>query len=115
MLLPGRFGALEITFVVVPIVAFFIRAWHGRNRLLTRQMLVWQGVVFGLAIFLLFVLDAMLIMMQLVKNGVPIGAWHSVAALYLVYLMMMAVAFFPASPHYNCGTVDNTSDPMDFE
>lgn len=95
LLLPRRPGALEMTFVVVPIVAFLIRASHGAKLLRGGNMHVWQIVVFGLAIFLLFVLDAMFIMIYMVKNGVPIAAWYTLAVLYLIYLAMMATALFP--------------------
>lgn len=96
-LLPGRQGALELTFVVVPITAFLSRAWNGRRRFLRGDMFVWQVVIFGFAILLLVLLDAMLIMFHLINVGrVPAEAYYTWACLFFVYLTLMGIALFPA-------------------
>lgn len=94
---PGRQGALELTFILVPITAFLLRAWNGRRRFLRGDMFIWQAVVFAIAISLLVLLDAMLIMFHIVNVGrVPVEAYYAWACLFFVYLTLMGVALFPA-------------------
>jgi hypothetical protein len=95
LLFPGRQGALELTFVVVPIAAFLIRMANGVNRLRRGEFYFWQALLFGVAIFFLVGLDAALIMFHLINGGVGVGAWCALGGLYLVYLTMMAIALFP--------------------
>jgi hypothetical protein len=95
-LFPEKQGALELTFVIVPVTAFIVRYMIGRKRFQNGEMYAWQLAVFFLAILLLVVFDAMLIMFTLVKNGVPIEAWLTWLVIYLLYLTLMAVAQFPA-------------------
>ena len=95
LLFPARQGVSELTFIVIPVMAFMIRYVHGRKYRRPGEFLIWQTVLFFVAIFLLFVLDAALAMMHLVQNGAPLDAWATWGALYGVYLLIMAVAIYP--------------------
>lgn len=94
--MPMRQGALEITFVVVPVAAFVLRFVNGHMRFQSGQMYLWQLAVFYLAIFLLFIIDAMLTMAQMVNGPVTSETVQCLCAMYLIYLVLIAVALFPA-------------------
>jgi hypothetical protein len=85
----------ELTFLFVPVVAFVIRYLHGMRRFRRRVMRIWQLPVFFVAIFVLFVLDSLLVLCSLIKDAPPAGFWWLCLAIYLAYLGMMAIAFFP--------------------
>jgi hypothetical protein len=95
ILLPGRQGALELTFVIVPITAFLLRAWNGRSRWLRGDILNWQAILFSIAILILVFLDAMLVMLYIVNDKPPMEAYWLWAGMYLIYLAFMAIALFP--------------------
>jgi hypothetical protein len=95
LIFPGRQGALELTFVVVPIAAFLIRMVNGSSRYSRGEFCRWQALLFGVAIFFLVGLDAALIMFHLINGGVGVDAWLMLGGLYAVYLVMMAIALYP--------------------
>jgi hypothetical protein len=95
-MLPMRPGALELTFVVVPITAFVMRYLNGRMRFQSGQMYLWQLFVFFLAIFVLFVLVALLILWQMVNARKAAPDVLFLCAMYLSYVTLIAIALFPA-------------------
>lgn len=101
----ARQGLLEITFVVVPTVAFVLRYVHGRNRFQSRLMHWWQLGLFFVAIFVLFAFDALVVLSAIVQGPVPGGFLTVCVIIYVVYLSIVAVALFPfrANPQANYG------------
>jgi hypothetical protein len=95
MIFANRQGAMELTFVIVPVVAFVIRYLNGISRYRNHQLYVWQLVVFFAAILLLFALDALLILALIVQNGPPESFWAVWFTLYGIYFAVMAIAMFP--------------------
>ena len=96
LLFAGRQGSKELTFVIVPIVAFLVRYMIGMRRFRSCRTYWWQFVLFFVAILMLFMLEAFLVLMSLVQNGPPDGFWLFWFSLYGVYLLIMAVALFPS-------------------
>jgi hypothetical protein len=99
-LFQGAPRSLEVTFVAVPIAALLLRYVNGRKKFRTGQMFRWQAVAFGIAVLLLFVFDAMLVMISLIPNQavprpVPRDAYLTCVGVYLIYLPFIAMALFP--------------------
>jgi hypothetical protein len=94
-LFANRQGFLEITFVVIPVVAFLIRMASGMSRFRSQQMYWWQLTFFFVAIFLLCVLDALLVLHALIQGPPPAGFWLVCLTIYAIYLAIIAIAMYP--------------------
>jgi hypothetical protein len=81
--------------VLVPIVAFFIRASIGGRRFHSSKYFGWQLMLFCIAILLLLLIDTMLILFQCGDARVMDSDWYILGCFYIVYLGTMAIAFFP--------------------
>ncbi len=96
ILFANRQGAMLLTCIYVPIVAFVIRYLNGISRYRNRQMYIWQLLLFFIAILLLFALDALLVLSIMVQNGMPDNFWAILLTMFGVYVAIMAIAMFPA-------------------
>jgi len=99
-ILPNTRWAIEVTAVVLPIVAFFMRLFVGHrhiheNKCSTVFRVVQFGVFF-LGIFPLVLIDAALVLVHVMPKGVFATDDYLVfAVLYGIYLSAMIVAMYP--------------------
>jgi len=101
-LIPHRRGAIEVTAVVLPIVAFFIRYQVGRRYIASNRcgalMRGLQVGVFCVGILLLVLIDAVIVLSHVMPKGAAFATaadcivW---AVLYSIYLTSMAIAMYP--------------------
>ena len=97
---PNNRGVLEITSVVLPILAFFLRAVvGGRHKAANNCSLRFrrlQFTAFGIGIFVLVFLDAVIILSHLMPRGAfSSGDVVVLAILAAVYVGCMAIAMYP--------------------
>lgn len=90
-----RQGAKELTFLIVPVAAFVVRYLGGFSRYRAGRMYGWQLAMFFVAIFVLFVLDASLVMASIIGGKIPADYLMFFAALYAAYLAIVSIAMFP--------------------
>jgi hypothetical protein len=114
LLLPGRRGAIEITAVILPIAALFLRFRAGKrhidsNRCSRRGKLI-QLSVFCLGILPLVLTDCFFILSELMPRGALIAHRRdqiALAVLFSIYLVAMIVAMYP-------GRTETPPAPDDF-
>lgn len=108
LLLPGKRGAIEITAIVVPVTAFFLRVSAGRRHIASNRcstsIRVLQGWAFALATLALVFGDCLMILTRLLPAKdlfSPAELWLMVAVSYPLYLMAMAFAMYPGRSDAN--------------
>lgn len=97
---PNCRGAMEITAVVMPIVAFLVRVRVGTGHIGSnhcgQSMRVLQLVAFCLALLPLLLFDAFLILSHVMPKGaMTAGDRVILAAALLVYVGLMVIAMYP--------------------
>lgn len=93
---PGRHGLMELTALVIPICAFFFRGAHGFTRYRNGGFRFWQTGLFVAAILLLALCDTVFILFVTIPNIAQDSDWHVLWVIYLIYVTLMAITFFPA-------------------
>jgi hypothetical protein len=111
-LIPDNRSAIELTAVVLPLVAFFVRYQVGRRHIasndcgpVVRRV---QVVVLCLGIFVLVLIDAVMVLCHVMPKGAAFTTTTDLIVwmvLYAIYLAAMALAMYPGSPWH--------SDPVD--
>ena len=103
LVFPHVRGAVEITAVLLPISAFFLRAAIGRQQIAAARsagiLRSIQYLAFGVALFLLALVECVFILSLIMPAGALLAKGDQVVwvSLFLVYFGSMAFAFFPAS------------------
>jgi len=89
--------ALLLAVFFVPLITALVRAHRGKRQLesFVGRANAWRQMLLGIAILVLIVLEGMMAM--LIGDGKALAEfWPVAAALYLVYLLLVAVAVWPA-------------------
>jgi hypothetical protein len=102
LVLPNNRGAIEITAVVLPIVAFFIRFRVGKHHIESNNcaaaMKILQLVVLCVAILLLMLVDAFVVLLHVMPwqaGAVTRGDLHVLGIIASIYLTLMGLALYP--------------------
>jgi hypothetical protein len=99
-LLPNRRGPVELIAVVIPIAALLLRIRAGNRRIwanhCTPGFQSFQLTAFLLGVFILFIFDAIIILMHIMPAGAftPGELWIF-AILFAVYYLLMIIAMYP--------------------
>jgi hypothetical protein len=94
-LFPKQEALIIITYIAVPITAFFVRAAVADRHFKEGEQYGWQQFLFICSIFFLVFVDALTIVLQDVAGPVAITEWLFLLALYLVYLPLIGLSLFP--------------------
>lgn len=115
--LPGNRGALEIASIILPIAAFFFRAWSGLRHIRSNHcgpdLRGFQTLVFFVGIFPLVLFDAFIILTHLMPPGQfrPGSAdFWVMAGIFGTYFLMMIIAMYPGRR-----PPEGDAMPMDWE
>ena len=102
LLVPNRRGAIEMTAVIVPIAAFFIRFRAGKRHIESNNcgetMKVYQLCVFSLAIVALMLVDAFIVLSHVMPQRGGFVTTEDLLTLGIpiaIYLSLMAFAMYP--------------------
>ena len=100
LILPNQRKPIELIAVVVPIAALLLRLRAGNRRIwsnhCTPGFQSFQLTVFLLAIFILFIFDAILILMHIMPPGAfTPGELRGFAILFGIYYLLMIIAMYP--------------------
>lgn len=100
LLLPNNRGAIEITAVLLPIVAFLVRFRVGKRHInsnsCSRRVQILQLFVFCIGIFVLLFVDAIFVLSHIMPKGVfTVGDFRLGAVAGATYLTVMAIAMYP--------------------
>lgn len=100
LIAPNNRGAIELMAIILPVVFFLFRMTVGFKRIRDHQvpeaLRVLQYALFFTALFLLALIDALLVLIQIM----PAGAFNQqdqliAAAMFCIYLVAMTIAFYP--------------------
>jgi hypothetical protein len=94
LLLPNLNPVLAFMAVFGPVIALSIRFVIGWGRMRSGRAYVWQLIVFTVAISSLFLCEAFILNDQF-GGGPKIADPPALLVMFLVYLIMMAIALFP--------------------
>ncbi|MHC5540161.1 hypothetical protein ACYOEI_18225 [Singulisphaera rosea] len=103
-LFPGRRGAIELTAIILPIVALLIRFRAGKRHInanhCSHRIKLLQLGVFCLGVLPLVLTDCFFILSDLMPGGAFAAPGDRVilASLYSLYLVTMIVAMYPGRP-----------------
>lgn len=102
LLLPNKRGAIELTAIVLPIAALFLRFRAGRRYIAANHcgpiLRSLQIGVFCLGILVLFAVDAVMILTHVMPKGAMFATTDDLvvwAVLYAIYFTAMAFAMYP--------------------
>jgi hypothetical protein len=102
LVLPNRRGAIEITAVALPIVAFLIRFRVGKRHIDSNHcgeaMKVFQLCIFSLGILALVLFDAFVVLIHVMPRragGITPADLFELAIPVSIYLAIMALAMYP--------------------
>lgn len=114
---PNVRGAVEITAVVLPVLAFLLRAANGIRQItatcgagILRNI---KQIAFGIGLLLLTLIDCVLILSHIMPRGALFAAKEDClmwAALFSIYFASMAFAFFPGRA--DSGNSDHQANPL---
>lgn len=113
-LFPNRRGALELTAVVLPIAAFFLRFRAGKRHIsanrCSRRFRRFQLCMFCLGILPLVLIDCVVILSELMPAGAFGGAdYIALAVPIMIYLASMVVAMYPGREDVSPDGLDHFS------
>lgn len=104
---PNGRGLIEILAIAAPTIAVIVRFYVGKRTIRTNHchpvIQDTQMVFFCLGIFLLFILDALMILSHLMPAAAVDREKQGILAMLAIYLTLMALAMFPgfsASDHF---------------
>jgi hypothetical protein len=102
LLLPNHRGAIEVTAVLLPIAAFFLRIRAGERHIASNRcsdgVRRFQFCALCLGILPLILIDCFMILSHLMPRGALLTAdsdKFALAIVYALYLSSMAVAMYP--------------------
>jgi hypothetical protein len=107
-LFPNRRGPVELIAVIVPVAALLLRMRAGNRRIwenhCTAGFQSFQLTAFLLGIFILFIFDAVIILMHIMPAGAfTLGELRGIAILFGVYYLFMIFAMYPGrEPVQDC-------------
>jgi hypothetical protein len=92
---PPNEELVQVIAIVIPVIAFFLRGAHGYRCHRNRTFRLWQTALFVAGILLLALWETAFILFIGMQNIALDSDWFVLGVLYVVYLALMAVAFFP--------------------
>jgi hypothetical protein len=104
ILMPNQRGLVEITAVVLPIVAFFVRFNFGRRcisnnncQIVTRRF---QMSALCIGILILVLIDAVMILAHIMPRGAAFATMADIVVWVVIssiYIVAMSIAMYPGS------------------
>lgn len=101
-IVPNQRGPVEVIAVVLPILAFFARAWSGRRSIRLNncgaRMKSIQRLALGTGLLLLVPMDAIIILSHIMPPNAAFATSEDIvvwAVLFLAYVIAMSIAMYP--------------------